>query len=59
MVTITLFSIELEKNVPCSEMPSLPSDSQGFVDIFLSEFSFQNLFWSCSIEHSLRIPQKP
>ena len=44
MVTITLFSIESEENVPRSEIPipSIPSDNQGFVDISLSEFSFQN-----------------
>ena len=60
MVVIILFSIESRENVLSSEKPIsiVPSDSQGFVDIFLSEFLFQNLLWSFLIELSLCKPQK-
>ena len=38
---------------------STPSDNRGLVDIFLSDFSFQNLFWSFLIELSMCKPRKP
>ena len=46
MVVIILFSIDSE-------------EYRAFVDIFLLEFPFQNLFWSFLIEFSFCKPRKP
>ena len=52
MVVITLFSIESEENIPWWQMPiSVDSVRQSkFLDIFLSEFLFQNFSWFFLIE---------
>ena len=61
MVLVTLFSIESKEKSPWSEMPVLliPSNSRAFADMFLTEFSFQKLFWSFLIELNVFKPQKP
>ena len=61
MVVIALVSEESEENLSCSEMKiSIDSVQQlRFVDIFLSEPLFQNLFWFLLVELSLYKPQKP
>ena len=59
---IPLSWLQLQKNmfhVQRCQFLSIPSDNRGFVDIFLSEFSFQNLFWFLLIELSLCKSQKP
>lgn len=61
MVVIALVSEGSEENLSYSEMTiSIDSVQQTrFVDIFLSELLFQNLFWFLLVELSLYKPQKP
>lgn len=61
MVVIALVSEGSEENLSYSEMTiSIDSVQQlRFVDIFLSELLFQNLFWFLLVELSLYKPQKP
>ena len=46
MVVITLFPIKSEENIHVQKRKflSIPSENQGFVDIFKLEFSFPNFF---------------
>ena len=61
MVVIALVSEGSEENLSYSEMTiSIDSVQQlRFVDTFLSELLFQNLFWFLLVELSLYKPQKP